>query len=257
MSKSTKVLSALGLTIALSLTVVQGADATNDGKVMWGKTELKLGQIGKVTILKDTNLVKLNNDGSISTVRKLTKGDEFRVYQYKGQHGGLYGVGSSSFVQKNDAAVLYETPSKKKLELVNLDKQNTLPVTTNTLNGKLAKSLSNNTLSYIRDSNFTVVSDSDSVLNLDLNPNKNSATVLINKENNKVELVVNPVKDDQFIKDSSKLLSYVLKDLGYSIPESMVKIYINKYFTGEVRDIKITGDLHVKSDEKGIIFYSK
>ena len=38
-------------------------------KVMWGKTELKVGQIGKVTIISDTSLEKLNNDGTLSTVR--------------------------------------------------------------------------------------------------------------------------------------------------------------------------------------------
>ncbi|WP_277586730.1 hypothetical protein [Psychrobacillus antarcticus] len=86
--------------------------------VMWGKTELKLGQIGKVTILGDTPLVKMEADGSLSTVRMLKKGDEYRVYSYKGQHSGLYGVGGASFVQKNTYKVKYETPSKAKLALV-------------------------------------------------------------------------------------------------------------------------------------------
>lgn len=90
----------------------------SSSKVMWGKTELKVGQIGKVTILKDTELVAMDKEGRLHTIRTLSKGDEFRVYQYKGQHGGLYGVGDSSFVQKNDVKVKYETPSKSKLELV-------------------------------------------------------------------------------------------------------------------------------------------
>ena len=83
-------------------------------KVMWGKTELKKGQIGKVTILADTNLVKLEN-GSLSQVRTLKKGEEFRVYTYKNENGGLYGVGGGSYIQKNTAKVKYETPSKSKL----------------------------------------------------------------------------------------------------------------------------------------------
>jgi len=87
-------------------------------KVMWGKTELKLGQIGKVTILADTPLVKMESNGTLSTVRMLKKGDEYRVYSYKGQHNGLYGVGGSSFIQKNTAKIKYETPSKAKLALV-------------------------------------------------------------------------------------------------------------------------------------------
>lgn len=45
--------------------------------VMWGKTELKLGQISKVTISANTPLVKLNSDGSLINVRTLKKGEEF------------------------------------------------------------------------------------------------------------------------------------------------------------------------------------
>lgn len=86
-------------------------------KVMWGKTELKLGQIGKVTILSNTNLVKMESNGSLTTVRPLKKGEEYRVYSYKSDHGGLYGVGGGSYVQKS-AQVKYETPSKSKLALL-------------------------------------------------------------------------------------------------------------------------------------------
>lgn len=84
---------------------------------MWGKTELKLGQIGKVTILQDTNLVKLASNGSLTIVRTLDKGEEYRVYSYKSNHGGLYGVGGGNFIQK-DVKVKYETPSKSKLALL-------------------------------------------------------------------------------------------------------------------------------------------
>lgn len=86
-------------------------------KVMWGKTELKLGQIGKVTILSNANLVKLENNGSLTTVRPLKKGEEYRVYSYKSNHGGLYGVGGGSYVQKS-TKIKYETPSKSKLALL-------------------------------------------------------------------------------------------------------------------------------------------
>lgn len=86
-------------------------------KVMWGKTELKLGQIGKATILSETKLVKLESNGSLSTVRVMKKGEEYRVYSYKNDHGGLYGVGGGSYVQKS-AKMKYETPSKSKLALL-------------------------------------------------------------------------------------------------------------------------------------------
>ena len=112
LKKGMVILLILGLFIAIP------AETKAATKVMWGKTELKYGQIGKVTVLADTPLVKMDSDGSLSTVRMLKKGDEFRVYSYKGQHNGLYGVGGSSFVQKNAAKLKYETPSKKKLALV-------------------------------------------------------------------------------------------------------------------------------------------
>lgn len=104
--------------LALSFNLFNSSDASAaTNKVMWGKTELKLGQVGKITILKPTELVKLNSDGSLSNVRTLKKGEEFRVYSYKSNQGGLYGVGGGSFIQ-NSPNVKYETPSKNKLALL-------------------------------------------------------------------------------------------------------------------------------------------
>ncbi|TYS60567.1 hypothetical protein FZD47_20365 [Bacillus infantis] len=109
----------LGVLCLLSLLIAAGTianEASAATKVMWGKTELKRGQIGKVTILSDTKLVKIENR-SISVIRTLKKGEEYRVYNYKNEHNGLYGVGGGSFVQKT-IEVKYETPSKKKLALL-------------------------------------------------------------------------------------------------------------------------------------------
>ncbi|WP_342577298.1 hypothetical protein [Psychrobacillus sp. FSL K6-2843] len=105
------------LALGITATANTSAEAATH-KVMWGKTELKVGQIGKVTILADTNLVKVGANGSLSKVRTLKKGEEYRVYTYKGSNGGLYGLGASSFVQKG-SKVKYETPSKSKLALLN------------------------------------------------------------------------------------------------------------------------------------------
>lgn len=95
---------------------VQSASAKTN-KVMWGKTELKLGQIGKVTVNSRTVLYKLEKDNSLTAVRDLQKGEEFRVYSYKSMEGGLYGVGNSNFIYKSPV-VKYETPSKTKLALL-------------------------------------------------------------------------------------------------------------------------------------------
>ena len=82
-----------------------------------GKTELKKGQIGKVTILENTDLLELDVFGNSRTVRTLYKGG-YRVYRYLDSQGGLYGLGGGTYV-KNDQSVNYETPSKAKLALLN------------------------------------------------------------------------------------------------------------------------------------------
>ncbi|MFE8701766.1 DUF4309 domain-containing protein [Cytobacillus sp. FJAT-54145] len=87
--------------------------------VKWGNSILIKGQIGKVTILKDTDLVK-EEKGKLVTLRKLKKGSEFRVYSYKDQNGGIYGLGGGAFVKKS-SSIKYETPSstkKKQLERI-------------------------------------------------------------------------------------------------------------------------------------------
>ncbi|UAW07777.1 stress protein [Psychrobacillus phage PVJ1] len=105
------------LMLVVGIVSFSGNSASAATKVMWGKTELKLGQIGKATILSDTTLVKLESNGTLSNVRKMKKGEEYRVYSYKSNNGGLYGVGGGSYIQKS-AKVKYETPSKSKLALL-------------------------------------------------------------------------------------------------------------------------------------------
>ncbi|MGE6489656.1 excalibur calcium-binding domain-containing protein [Paenisporosarcina sp. NPDC076898] len=116
MEKLIKVFSVMILLFSMNFMFSINANAAT--KVMWGKTELKLGQIGKVTILSNTTLVKIESNGSLSEVRPMKKGEEYRVYSYKSQHNGLYGVGGGSFVKKDVVKVKYETPSKAKLALL-------------------------------------------------------------------------------------------------------------------------------------------
>ncbi|WP_409271502.1 hypothetical protein V1499_18515 [Neobacillus sp. SCS-31] len=85
-------------------------------KVMWGKDELKKGQIGRATILKDTQLYKLSDDTKLTPTRKLKKGEIYRIYNYKPLAGGLYGLGGGHYVKKAD--IKYETPSKDKKDAV-------------------------------------------------------------------------------------------------------------------------------------------
>ena len=119
-------------------TIENSASASSPVKIMWGKTELKIGQLGKLTVILDTPLVKLASDGTITTVRTLKKGEEYRVYSYKSS--GLYGVGAGSFVQKN-ASINYETPSKRKLEILVFKKlfQEANSIQTSTTRGYFTK----------------------------------------------------------------------------------------------------------------------
>lgn len=89
-------------------------------KVMWGKTELWKGQLGKVTVKKPTTLWKRLDNGKLDKVRELNIGDEYRVYRYLDEKNGLYGVGAGMFVERNATNVLYETPSKRNLRLVKI-----------------------------------------------------------------------------------------------------------------------------------------
>lgn len=99
------------------ITIVSPNIVDASTKVMWGKTELKIGQIGKLTIQSDTDLIKIESNGSMTVIRPLKKGEEYRVYSFRSSMGGLYGVGGGSYVQ-NNAKVKYETPSKSKLALL-------------------------------------------------------------------------------------------------------------------------------------------
>ena len=86
-----------------------------DDKIMWGKTELKKGQIGKVTILKSINLWQDGPNGKLQLVRVLKPEEEYRVYSYREDHGGQYNVGGGMWITKMDGYIKYETPSKAML----------------------------------------------------------------------------------------------------------------------------------------------
>ncbi|MEH7345546.1 hypothetical protein V7122_16955 [Bacillus sp. JJ1532] len=107
--------------VALFMFLFSASDAS--AKVMWGKTELKKGQIGKVTIITDIRATKiLGNDvhdpKSFQNDKLLKEGEEYRVYSYRvvGDRK-FYGLGGGLFVQKSNNTK-YETPSKAKLALL-------------------------------------------------------------------------------------------------------------------------------------------
>lgn len=86
------------------------------GKIMWGKTEVKPGQIGRLTIKQPIELLKESN-GSFIQERTLNPGEQYRIYGYRSENGGYYGVGGGYYVKRTPEKALYETPSKAKLRL--------------------------------------------------------------------------------------------------------------------------------------------
>ncbi|MGE7977379.1 peptidoglycan recognition protein family protein [Psychrobacillus sp. NPDC093200] len=91
---------------------------SNTDKIMWGKTELKKGQIGKITILKPINLWT-EKDGKLVEVRVLNPEEEYRAYSYREEYDGQYNVGDNHWVTKMDGHIKYETPSKAMIEKLN------------------------------------------------------------------------------------------------------------------------------------------
>lgn len=122
--KLRKLISVFVVTLALTLTFNSSTDAST--KIMWGKTELKAGQIGKVTVLSKTVLFKIEGT-SIEPIRTLNPGEEYRVYSAKIPLDGyvpMYGLGGGYYIVQNNTmlngiTVKYETPSKAKLALLN------------------------------------------------------------------------------------------------------------------------------------------
>lgn len=80
-------------------------------KVLWDGMELKKGQIGKATIIKPTELYKLNGTTK-KVVRKLNPGEVYRIYTFL---PGKLGLGGGYFIDR-DNRVKYQTPSKEKLQ---------------------------------------------------------------------------------------------------------------------------------------------
>jgi NlpC/P60 family len=94
------------------------ASAVEPTKVYWDGLLMVKGQIGKVKVLKATEIWKRTTSGELVYERTLQPGQQFRVYQYRSEQGGIYGLGGSLFVKK-DNYIDYRTPSKTKLALLN------------------------------------------------------------------------------------------------------------------------------------------
>jgi len=104
------------LVLALGFSFLPSVSNKAEAVVYWDGVELKPGQIGRLTVLKQTPLYKLVGNKKVF-VRNLKPGQTFRIYTFK---PGMLGLGGGYYINR-DGRVKYETPSKAKLEQVVLD----------------------------------------------------------------------------------------------------------------------------------------
>jgi S1-C subfamily serine protease len=82
-----------------------------EAKSMWGKVEIQDGMIGKIQILKDTDLFTLSK-GKLKFVKKLKKGNEHGVYGETKNMGGLYKLSGINYVKKSNSIKFVPVPKK-------------------------------------------------------------------------------------------------------------------------------------------------
>ena len=109
--KKFKRISAVVLGIALLFSPL-APQTVAEAKVVWGNQELVKGQIGRVTVIKNTNLYNIKNN-KLVVARKVTKGQVFRVYSESSKFGGLYAVSKDTYAQKSSSIKYEKAPSDK------------------------------------------------------------------------------------------------------------------------------------------------
>ncbi|MDD9310154.1 hypothetical protein PUS82_02290 [Cytobacillus firmus] len=103
----------LTLTLAMGFSLFAPNANKAEAKVFWDGVELKLGQIGRLAVLEETILFKLEGNQRVFE-RNLLPGETYRIYNFK---PGMLGVGGGYYIDR-DKRVRYQTPSKAKLSQV-------------------------------------------------------------------------------------------------------------------------------------------
>ncbi|WP_166805846.1 DUF4309 domain-containing protein [Jeotgalibacillus sp. R-1-5s-1] len=89
--------------------------------VKWDDSTLVDGQIGRVTLVKDAVLFKMENGSLKKTNLLRTAGNKYRIYGFSGSGNYQYLAVGGGYYLHNTTATTYETPSsakKRQLELV-------------------------------------------------------------------------------------------------------------------------------------------
>lgn len=101
----------IGILLSFVMLLVFSLPHNASAKVMWDGMELKKGQIGKLSVIKQTDLYRINGTKK-EFVRKLNPGEVYRIYSFR---PGKLGVGAGCYIDR-DNSIKYETPSKTKVQ---------------------------------------------------------------------------------------------------------------------------------------------
>lgn len=121
-----KYLVSLLMVMVLFISPVQPSEAASDDRlfVKWDNGTLVEGQIGRVNMVKNAVLFKLENGKLIKTNLLRKAGNTYRIYSFIGSGNSQYiGVGGGYYFH-NTTATVYQTPSPtKKKQLAALIEQ--------------------------------------------------------------------------------------------------------------------------------------
>ncbi|MBB2482968.1 hypothetical protein H5P36_22665 [Bacillus sp. APMAM] len=105
----------LGLSLTFSINSNQAFAHHN---VYWGNMQVLKGQIGKVDILKTTNIYKIKNK-KLVYYKKVNAKDVFRVYEVDNKQK-IYDIGSSQYIKINSKSVKYTAVPKNILDKLDI-----------------------------------------------------------------------------------------------------------------------------------------
>lgn len=98
---------------ALLIFTVSSTPVSAASKNMWGKIEIQTGMVGKIQILKDTDLYSVSN-GKLKFVKKLKKGNEHGIFGESKSFGGVYKLTGSNVVKKSSSVKYVPVPKATK-----------------------------------------------------------------------------------------------------------------------------------------------
>jgi hypothetical protein len=97
------------LIFILLFSLVSATEAATVSKVKWGKIEVTKTVIGKVQVIKDTTLYKLEKN-KLKSYKTVKKGTESAVFSVNNQFGTIYNIGSNFYYKKSSSIKYLSVP---------------------------------------------------------------------------------------------------------------------------------------------------